>query len=65
MSHAAATPEEEIAGTLGDLSQQTRNLVRREIESARLEMLEGAKRGAPVIVSAMAAGVCGRAAVLG
>jgi hypothetical protein len=57
VTDAAQSPEEEIAGTIGDLSQQTRNLVRREIDSARMEMLEGVKAGAPVVVGFLAAGL--------
>ncbi len=49
MTDIQPTPEEELAGAIGELSQQTRNLVRREINVARLEMVEGIKQDAPVL----------------
>jgi hypothetical protein len=58
MTETAPLPEEEIAETLGDLSQQTRNLVRREIQTARTEILEGAKQAAPALAGFLAAGLC-------
>lgn len=53
------TPEEHIAGAIGDLSASTRDLVRQEIASARQELLDNVKRSAPVL------GLVGAAAALG
>lgn len=59
MTESPPTPEAGIADALGQLSDQTAVLVRREIEAARLEMWERMKQIAPT------AGLLGGAGVLG
>jgi hypothetical protein len=43
------TPEDGIAETLHDLSDQTRNLVRREVNSALLEMWRKTRQSGPAV----------------
>lgn len=56
MAETSKTPQEGVAEALGDLSEQTRILVRREIGAAQQEMWQKAKDSAPAFALAAAAG---------
>jgi hypothetical protein len=43
------TPEEGLAEAIGDLTDQTRALVQREVDAARTEMWEKARASAPAL----------------
>lgn len=53
------TPEAGVAGSLHDLSEQTRRLVRQEIDAAQQEMWDKAKASAPALGAAALAGALG------
>jgi Putative Actinobacterial Holin-X, holin superfamily III len=53
------TPQAGIADALSDLTEQTRNLVRREVEAAQREMFGKAKASVPVAGLLAATGVLG------
>jgi hypothetical protein len=55
----SATPQEGIAGALSDLTEQTRILVRREVESAQREMLGKLKASGPAAGLVAGAGFLG------
>jgi Putative Actinobacterial Holin-X, holin superfamily III len=56
MTQTPETPQEGIADALGTLSEQTRVLVRQEIEAARQEMWDKGKAAVPALaLSAVAA----------
>lgn len=59
MTETPPTPQAGIADALGDLSEQTRILVRHEIDAAQREMWEKAKQGAPAFALVAGAGVLG------
>jgi hypothetical protein len=59
MAETPETPQAGIAEALGDLSDQTRVLVRHEVEAAQREMCEKAKASAPALVLLVAAGALG------
>jgi hypothetical protein len=59
MTETPETPQAGIAEALGDLSDQTRVLVRHEVEAAQREMLEKAKASAPALALLVAAGALG------
>lgn len=56
------TPQAGVAQAVGDLSDQTRRLVRQEITIAQREIRDKAAEGAPALALAAAAGVLGLAA---
>jgi hypothetical protein len=56
---APQTPQTGIAEALGDLSEQTRILVRHEIDAAQREMWEKAKDSAPAFALVATAGALG------
>jgi Putative Actinobacterial Holin-X, holin superfamily III len=56
-------PEEGIAETLHELSDQTRNLVRREVNSALLEMWRKTRQGGPAVGLLAASGALAAFAV--
>lgn len=47
MSQQSQEPAERIADALGDVSEHTRRLVRQEVASARQEVIDRLKAGAP------------------
>ena len=59
MTETPKSPQAGIAEALGDLSEQTRILVRREIDAAQREMWEKAKESAPALALLGAAGTLG------
>jgi Putative Actinobacterial Holin-X, holin superfamily III len=59
MSETPQTPQEGIADALGDLSEQTRVLVRREVDAAQREMWAKAKAAAPALALTAASGALG------
>jgi hypothetical protein len=59
MTETPPTPQAGIADALGDLSEQTRILVRHEIDAAQREMWEKAKQSAPAFALVAGAGVLG------
>lgn len=59
MTETPESPQAGIAEALGDLSEQTRILVRREIDTAQREMWEKAKESAPALALLGAAGALG------
>ena len=54
MTEARESPQASIAEALGDLSEQTRILVRREIDAAQREMWDKTKESAPALALARA-----------
>ncbi|HYZ52420.1 MAG TPA: phage holin family protein [Streptosporangiaceae bacterium] len=63
MTETPETPQAGIAEAVSDLTQQTRNLVRREMEAAQREMWQKAKDSAPAFALVVAAGALGLLAV--
>jgi hypothetical protein len=59
MTQTPETPQAGIAEALGDLSEQTRVLVRGEVDAAQREMWEKAKASAPALALVVAAGALG------
>jgi hypothetical protein len=57
MTQQSQTPQEGIADALGGLSEQTRLLVRHEIDAAQQEMWAKAKAAAPALALLAATGV--------
>lgn len=53
------TPQEGVAEALDDLGQQTRHLVRAEVQAARQEMWDRARQSAPTLALGGAAAVLG------
>jgi hypothetical protein len=59
MTQQSQTPQEGIAEALGGLSEQTRILVRHEIDAAQQEMWSKAKAAAPALALLAATGMLG------
>jgi branched-subunit amino acid ABC-type transport system permease component len=59
MSETTDNPQADIAGTLHELSEQTRVLVRREIDAAVQEMGQKARHSAPAVVLLAVAAAAG------
>jgi hypothetical protein len=62
MTESNESPQAGVAGALHDLSEQTRILVRHEVEAAQREMLGKAKASVPALALAALAGALGLAA---
>jgi hypothetical protein len=58
-SQTPATPQAGVAGALQDLTDQTRVLVRQEVDSALREMRDKAIQGGPAGALLMTSGLCG------
>lgn len=59
MTEPEHTPQAGIADALGDLSEQTRLLVRREIDAAQQELWVKVKKSAPAAALVATAGIFG------
>src|SRR5579884_1060069 len=62
MSEAQQDPVEGVSHALNDLSEQTRLLVRQEVQAAREEVVERLRAAAPGVGLAAVAGVLGMTA---